>query len=87
MIDSLGWQTIRIKWLPQNQDFNVMITGVVPAKSQPDLNTGSASSATSTAGDVGVDTTNSTAAGGRKVKKKRKETTHRVLGLDLPGTF
>ena len=60
--------TINTKWIPQNQDYQVKITGVVSVKSQPDPSKGSASFDTSTAGDVGVDSTTSTAGGG-KVKR------------------
>ena len=74
--------TINTKWIPQNQDYQVKITGVVSAKSQPDPSKGSASSDTSTAGDVGVDSTTSTAGGG-KVKREKRATPRRVLGLVL----
>ena len=44
--------TIRVKWIPQDQDYHVKITGMVQAKSQPTLKTESASSDTSTARDA-----------------------------------
>ena len=34
--------TINMKWIPQNQDYQVKITGVVSAKSQPDPSKGRA---------------------------------------------
>ena len=67
--------TINTKWIPQNQDYQVKITGVVSVKSQPDPSTGSASFDTSTAGDVGVDSTTSTAGGGKVKREKRDHTT------------
>jgi hypothetical protein len=75
MIDSLGWQTIRIKWLPQDQDYHVKITGMVQAKSQPTLKTESASSDTSTARDVGVEPATSTAGGSGEVKREKADNT------------
>jgi hypothetical protein len=77
--------TITTKWIPQNQDYHVKITGVVSAKSQPDLNTGSASSDTSTAGDVGVDSTTSTAGGGRTVKQEKGD--HTTTGVGTRSAF
>ena len=81
--------TINMKWIPQNQDYQVKITGVVSAKSQPSK--GSASSDTSTAGDVGVDSTTSTAGGGKVKQEKRDHTTtgvgtRSVLFPQTPGT-
>ena len=83
--------TINMKWIPQNQDYQVKITGVVSAKSQPDPSIGSASSDTSTAGDVGVDSTTSTAGGGKVKREKRDHTTtgvgtRSVLFPQTPGT-
>ena len=69
----------RTKWLPQNQDFNVMITGAVPAKSQPSLKLEGASSDTSTASEVGGMNATSTAGVGSEVKREKGVTTQDVV--------
>ena len=65
--------TIRVKWLPQNQDYQVAITGMAhPAKAQLTLKQEDASSSSSLAGD-GMPTDTSMAGDSVDVKMEKQE--------------
>ena len=71
--------TIRTVWVPQNQDYQVKITGMASVKSQPFVKLEGASSDTSTASEVGGMNDTSTAGVSSEVKREKGVTTQDVV--------
>jgi hypothetical protein len=65
--------TIRTKWVPQNQDYQVKVTGMAQAKAQPSLKEETSSSITSM--EAGSDGEFTTGSGGEVKKEKSDHTT------------
>ena len=64
--------TIRTKWVPQNQDYQVKVTGMAQAKAQPSLKEETSSSITSM--EAGSDGEFTTGSGGEVKKEKSSHT-------------
>ena len=78
--------TIRVKWLPQNQDYQVAITGMAhPAKAQLTLKQEDASSSSSLAGD-GMPTDTSMAGDSVDVKMEKQEKKVHTKGVGTRST-